>query len=65
MSQSSFSKRHGYTGRPKEISIREDAPEKLRYFVLETAHELGLRPNAMRDIACAVSSAAAGPEQLE
>jgi hypothetical protein len=54
MSQNSFSKRHGYTGQPKEISIREDAPENLRYLVLETAHELGLRPNAMRDITCAV-----------
>jgi hypothetical protein len=54
MAQSPFSKRQGYTGQPKEISIREDAPENLRYFVLETAHELGLRPYAMRDITCAV-----------
>ena len=40
MSQNSFSKRHGYKGQPKEISIREEAPENLR-----SAHGLGLRPN--------------------
>lgn len=54
MSQSPFSKRHGYTGHPKEISIREDAPENLRLFVLETARESGLGPSAIRDIACVV-----------
>jgi hypothetical protein len=54
MPQNSFSKRHGYTGQPQEISIREDAPENLRYFVLETAHELGLGPSAIRNITCAV-----------
>jgi hypothetical protein len=37
----SFSKRHGF-GRAKEIIIREDAPENLRYFVIETARSLGL-----------------------
>jgi hypothetical protein len=54
MPQNSFSKRHGYTGQPQEISIREDAPENLRYFVLETAHELGLGPSSIRNITCAV-----------
>jgi hypothetical protein len=52
MSQSPFSKRHGYAGQLKEISIREDAAEKLRYFVLETASQLGLTPSG--DITCAV-----------
>jgi hypothetical protein len=34
--------------------VREDAPESLRYFVLNKAEELGLRPGAFRDIACSV-----------
>jgi hypothetical protein len=49
-----FSKRHRYSGGPKEITIREDAPENLRYFMLETAVELGLGPNPLRDIVCRV-----------
>ena len=36
-----FSKRHGFRGDPKEITVREDAPEPLRYFVVQTAIELG------------------------
>jgi len=54
MSQSPFSRRHGYTGQPQEITIREDAPESLRFFVLNKAEELGLKPNAFRDITCSV-----------
>ena len=49
-----FSRRHGYSGQPREITIREDAPENLRHFVLDTAVELGLGPYALRDDACAV-----------
>ena len=49
-----FSKRHGYSGQPKEISIREDAPENLRYWILETAHELGATPSTLRTIVCRV-----------
>jgi len=49
-----FSKRHRYSGRPKEITIREDAPENLRYFTLETAVELGWGPSPLRDIVCRV-----------
>src|SRR5438067_2148099 len=49
-----FSKRHGYTIQAKEINIREDAPENLRYFVIETARELGVTPYPLRDITCAV-----------
>jgi hypothetical protein len=54
MAQSPFSKRHGYTGQPKEITIREDAPENLRRFVLQTAVESDLGPSEIRDITCAV-----------
>ena len=50
----SFSKRYGYAGQAKEISIWEDASENLRHCVLETAHDLGLAPSDIRDIVCAV-----------
>src|ERR1022692_955926 len=32
-----FSKRHGYAGAEAEITIREDAPESLRYWVRRAA----------------------------
>lgn len=37
-----FSKRYGYSGQAREITIREDAPESLRCFVFDTARKLGL-----------------------
>ena len=46
-----FSKRSGYSGAPKEITVREDAPQKLRYFLRERALELGLDPD---EIVCNV-----------
>src|SRR6266446_5217153 len=49
-----FSKRHGYSSQPREITIREDAPESLRYFTLETVIQLGFGPHALREDACAV-----------
>src|SRR5262245_60330604 len=49
-----FSKRHGYSGQPREISIREDAPENLRHFVLETASELGVGTHTMRSEMCSM-----------
>lgn len=52
MNHRPFSERTGYRGQPREITIREDAPENLRYRVLETARELGLQPSAMRTIIC-------------
>jgi hypothetical protein len=48
-----FSKRHRYTT-SKEISIREDAPESLHYFVLQTAIDLGWAPSSLRTILCRV-----------
>jgi hypothetical protein len=44
----SFSKRHGFRGQPKEITVREDAPEPLRYFVVQTAIDGGLSPSYLR-----------------
>jgi hypothetical protein len=49
-----FSMRHGYAGRCTEITIREDAPYNLRYFVLESARELGWAPSSLRDVLCRV-----------
>jgi len=49
-----FSKRRGYAGQPREITVREDAPEALRHFVLDTAIQMGLGPQALRDIACSL-----------
>jgi hypothetical protein len=54
MAGDTFSKRHGYTSRPKEISIWEDAPQNLRYIVLEAASECGLSPSTLRAIICKV-----------
>ena len=48
----SFSKRHGYHAPTKEIRIREDAPEGLRFVVLQTARDLGWNPTPLRGIVC-------------
>ncbi len=49
----SFSRRHQYS-EPKEITVREDAPEPLRVTVLETMIELGWAPSDLRDVVCRV-----------
>jgi hypothetical protein len=51
--QQPFSKRNRLST-AKEISIREDAPESLRYFVLDAAKQLGYGPSALRTIVCRV-----------
>src|ERR1035441_455967 len=48
-----FSKRYRYSA-AKEITIREDAPESLRYFTLQTAKDLGWGPSSLRPIVCRV-----------
>jgi len=50
----SFSDRHGYRGADAEITIREDAPDGLRFAVLAIAREAGLGPKSMRDTICQV-----------
>ena len=50
----SLSRRNRYTGAGKEITIREDAPEGLRFAVLETARELDWGPSSLRNIVCKV-----------
>lgn len=49
-----FSKRNRYSSGAKEITIREDAPENLRYAVLQTAIDLDRTPTALRAILCRV-----------
>jgi hypothetical protein len=48
-----FSRRHGFSP-AKAITIHEDAPENLRYFVLQIAADLGWRPDPLRRIICRV-----------
>src|SRR5713101_8142034 len=52
--QQPFSKRNCYVGPAKEITVREDAPENLRYFLLEVATDLGWGPSSLRDVLCRV-----------
>jgi hypothetical protein len=49
-----FSKRHGYV-QEVEITIREDAPDELRYFVIDVAQkDCYLRPSDLRHVICQV-----------
>lgn len=48
-----FSKRNRLT-RPKDISIREEAPESLRFFILDTMQKLGWEPSGLRSLICRV-----------
>lgn len=53
MVQQSFSKRN-QCNVAKEITIREAAPENLRYFILETVREMGFTPAMLRANLCSV-----------
>lgn len=50
----SFSKREGYSGKEVEIVIREDAPESLRSYIIQTLYALGFTPKQIRPIICQV-----------
>ena len=63
--EDSFSKRHGYTAPAKEITVREDAPEGLRFVVLQTARDLDWTPTPLRGIVCKVLRVRPDPGQLE
>jgi hypothetical protein len=55
MSQSQFSKRHGYRKlEPTEITVREDAPHELRGVLIQLAYECGFRPKTLRPLVCKV-----------
>ena len=50
-----------YPREAPEITIREEAPETLRYFVLQTGIDLSLGPHALREDVCAVLRARPDP----
>jgi hypothetical protein len=50
-----FSKRHGFSSvEEAEITVREDAPEELRGFLIQLTYEHGLKPSALRSMVCKV-----------
>lgn len=49
-----FSKRHGHGRQGKEITIREDAPIRLREWLIQTAYALGFSPGPLRVLICRV-----------
>ncbi len=49
-----FSERQGYSEEEPEISIREDAPDDLRWFIINSGKETGLELSDLRDILCRV-----------
>lgn len=49
-----FSERFGFTDSDPEITIREDAPEDMRFAVAQLAVDLGLGPDDLRTIVCRV-----------
>lgn len=49
-----FSDRHGYRVADAEITVREDAPEALRYAIPLIAQGVSMTPTAMRRILCQV-----------
>ncbi len=48
----SFSKRFGYLPAGAPITVREDAPDDLRYAIATIARECGMGPSRIRDIVC-------------
>lgn len=56
-----FSQRHGYGVADAEITVREDAPDDLRYAVAEIARSAGMAPKQIRSIVCRVLFAAPDP----
>lgn len=54
MEKPQFSKRLGYTGSEADITIREDAPAFLRYWISGWAGNAGLSAHEMREIVCEI-----------
>lgn len=54
MTQERFSKRFGYSTRENEIAIREDAPQGLREFIVQTLYEFGFKPSQLRQTICRI-----------
>jgi AbiJ N-terminal domain 4 len=49
-----FSDRHGYRSGERDITVREGAPEDLRFAIPLIAQDVGMSPSAMRRIICQV-----------
>ncbi len=47
-----FSERHGYRSAEPEITVREDAPEDLRFAVAQIAKNAGMTPSSIREVVC-------------
>ena len=47
-----FSKRHGLSQDYQEITVRNDAPENLRFAVVQIAYDSGFGPKALRSLVC-------------
>jgi len=54
MAKQRFSQRRGFTARPADIIVREDAPQHVRDALLQIAIDSGFRPNALRAAICRV-----------
>ena len=52
MSNQPFSKRQGFKPEQVEISVRNDAPEGLREYIVQTVSSLGYEADFMRTIIC-------------
>jgi AbiJ N-terminal domain 4 len=49
-----FSHRHGYRGPEQDITVREDAPEDLRFAIPLIAQDAGMTPTSMRRAICGI-----------
>ncbi|ABQ30019.1 AbiJ-NTD4 domain-containing protein [Acidiphilium cryptum] len=49
-----FSNRHGYRGIEQDITVRQEAPEGLRFAIPLIAQDAGMSPSTMRRAICAV-----------
>ena len=54
MANGSFSERFGFRGEEVPITVREDAPERLRHAIVLLGYEAGLDPHSMRSALCEV-----------
>ncbi|TIR17114.1 MAG: hypothetical protein E5X33_27110 [Mesorhizobium sp.] len=59
-----FSDRYGFKRAEPEITIREDAPDDLRFAVAQIAVNAGMGPSRIRDVVSAVLFCGAQPQQL-
>ncbi|MCY3876732.1 MAG: hypothetical protein OXF88_20875 [Rhodobacteraceae bacterium] len=47
-----FSQRRGYTGKARDITIRQDAPPELRKAIIRIARDAGISPTEIRNVVC-------------